>query len=231
MTPDRPAGRRRRTVDEHRAAVSALLAPLAGLPAEELPVSAEALAADPHRYADRVLARDVTSPLDLPPFRNSQMDGYAVRAADLAGASDAVPAVLRIAARIPAGVAPVPLQPGTAAPCMTGAPVPPGADAIVPIEAAIPDGFVDEDATDATVSFAAPVDPGAFVRAQGSDLAAGAVLVAAGTRLLPAHWGVLASAGVATVAVRRRPVVLLLSTGLELRGPGEELAPGQIHDA
>ncbi|PPF87130.1 molybdopterin molybdenumtransferase MoeA [Clavibacter michiganensis] len=231
MTPDRPAGRRRRTVDEHRAAVSALLAPLAGLPAEELPVSAEALAADPHRYADRVLARDVTSPLDLPPFRNSQMDGYAVRAADLAGASDAHPAALRIAPRIPAGVAPAPLAPGTAAPCMTGAPVPPGADAIVPIEAAIPDGFVDETATDATVSFSAPVDPGAFVRAQGSDLAAGAVLVAAGTRLLPSHWGVLASAGVAAVTVRRRPVVLLLSTGLELRGPGEELAPGQIHDA
>ncbi|RIJ52216.1 molybdopterin molybdenumtransferase MoeA, partial [Clavibacter phaseoli] len=85
MTPDRPADRRRRTVDEHRAAVSALLAPLADLPAEELPVSAEALAADPHRYADRVLAGDVVSPLDLPPFRNSQMDGYAVRAADLAG--------------------------------------------------------------------------------------------------------------------------------------------------
>ncbi|MDO4018082.1 molybdopterin molybdotransferase MoeA [Clavibacter michiganensis] len=231
MTPDRPAGRRRRTVDEHRAAVSALLAPLAGLPAEELPVAADAVSADPHRYADRMLARDVTSPLDLPPFRNSQMDGYAVRAADLAGASDAVPAVLRIAARIPAGVAPVPLQSGTAAPCMTGAPVPPGADAIVPIEAAIPDRFVDETATVATVAFAAPVDPGAFVRAQGSDLAAGAVLVAAGTRLLPAHWGVLASAGVATVAVRRRPVVLLLSTGLELRAPGEQLAPGQIHDA
>ncbi|OUE13789.1 molybdopterin molybdotransferase MoeA [Clavibacter michiganensis] len=231
MTPDRPAGRRRRTVDEHRAAVSALLAPLAGLPAEELPVAADAVSADPHRYADRMLARDVTSPLDLPPFRNSQMDGYAVRAADLAGASDAVPAVLRIAARIPAGVAPVPLQPGTAAPCMTGAPVPPGADAIVPIEAAIPDRFVDETATDATVAFAAPVDPGAFVRAQGSDLAAGAVLVAAGTRLLPSHWGVLASAGVAAVTVRRRPVVLLLSTGLELRAPGEQLAPGQIHDA
>ncbi|WP_316314291.1 molybdopterin molybdotransferase MoeA [Clavibacter michiganensis] len=231
MTPDRPAGRRRRTVDEHRAAVSALLAPLAGLPAEELPVAADAVSADPHRSADRVLARDVTSPLDLPPFRNSQMDGYAVRAAALAGASDAVPAVLRIAARIPAGVAPVPLQSGTAAPCMTGAPVPPGADAIVPIEAAIPDRFVDETATDATVAFAAPVDPGAFVRAQGSDPAAGVVLVAAGTRPLPSHWGVLASAGVAAVTVRRRPVVLLLSTGLELRAPGEQLAPGQIHDA
>lgn len=231
MTPDRPADRRRRTVDEHRAAVSALLAPLAGLPAEELPVAADAVSADPHRYADRVLARDITSPLDLPPFRNSQMDGYAVRAEDLAGATDARPAALGIAARIPAGVAPAPLASGTAAPCMTGAPVPPGADAIVPIEAANPDRFVDEEATDATVSFTAPVDPGAFVRAQGSDLAAGAVLVAAGTRLLPSHWGVLASAGIATVAVRRRPVVLLLSTGLELRGPGEELAPGQIHDA
>ncbi|QIS42662.1 molybdopterin molybdotransferase MoeA [Clavibacter capsici] len=231
MTPDRPADRRRRTVDEHRAAVRDLLVPLAGLPAEELDVSAEALVADPHRNAGRVLARDVVSPLDLPPFRNSQMDGYAVRAADLADATGERPAVLRIAPRIPAGVAPAPLEPGTAAPCMTGAPVPPGADAIVPIEAAIPDRFVDEDATDATVSFRAPVDPGAFVRARGSDLAAGAVLVAAGTRLLPAHLGVLASAGVARIAVRRRPVVLLLSTGLELRGPGEELAPGQIHDA
>ncbi|CAQ02571.1 molybdopterin molybdotransferase MoeA [Clavibacter sepedonicus] len=231
MTPDRPADRRRRTVDAHRAAVSALLAPLAELPAEELAVDAAALAADPHRFADRVLAHDVTSPIDLPPFRNSQMDGYAVRAADLADAGGARPAVLRIAPRIPAGVAPAPLAPGTAAPCMTGAPVPPGADAIVPIEAATPDRFVDEQAADATVSFAEPVDPGAFVRAQGSDLAAGAVLVARGTRLLPAHWGVLASAGVATVAVRRRPVVLLLSTGLELRGRGEELAPGQIHDA
>ncbi|RIJ43581.1 molybdopterin molybdenumtransferase MoeA, partial [Clavibacter lycopersici] len=106
---------------------------------------------------------------------------------------------------------------------IASAPVPPGADAIVPIEAATPDRFVDEAATDAVVSFAAPVDPGAYVRAQGSDLAAGSVLVVAGTRVLPAHWGVLASAGVATVAVRRRPVVLLLSTGLELRGPGEEL--------
>ncbi|MDA3803735.1 molybdopterin molybdotransferase MoeA [Clavibacter sp. CT19] len=231
MTPDRPADRRRRTVDEHRSAVEALLAPFAELPPEELPVSAEALSADPHRHVGRVLARDVASPLDLPPFRNSQMDGYAVRAADLAGATDARPATLRIAPRIPAGVAPEPLAPGTAAPCMTGAPVPPGADAVVPIEAATPDRFVDEGAADATVSFTAPVDPGAFVRAQGSDLAAGGVLVAAGTRLLPAHLGVLASAGVASVAVRRRPVVLLLSTGLELRGPGEELAPGQIHDA
>ncbi|WP_445442400.1 molybdopterin molybdotransferase MoeA [Clavibacter sp. km1a] len=231
MSPDRPADRRRRTVDEHRAAVSALLAPLADRGTEELLVSADALAADPHRYAERVLARDVTSPLDLPPFRNSQMDGYAVRAADLAGASEARPVALRIAPRIPAGVAPDPLAPGTAAPCMTGAPVPPGADAIVPIEAATPDRFVDEDRVDATVAFAAPVDPGAFVRAQGSDLAAGSVLVAAGTRLLPAHGGVLASAGIARVEVRRRPVVLILSTGLELRGPGEELAPGQIHDA
>ncbi|OUE28233.1 molybdopterin molybdotransferase MoeA [Clavibacter michiganensis] len=231
MTPARPADRVRRSVDEHRAAVRDLLAPLAELPAEQLPASAEALTADPHRHTGRVPARDVTSPIDLPPFRNSQMDGYAVRAADLAGASAAHPVVLPIADRIPAGVAPAPLAPGTAAPCMTGAPVPPGADAIVPIEAATPDRFVDEEAPDAVVSFAAPVDPGAFVRAQGSDLAAGSVLVAAGTRLLPADWGVLASAGIAAVAVRRRPVVLLLSTGLELRGPGEDLAPGQVHDA
>nr|WP_310889696.1 hypothetical protein [Clavibacter capsici] len=111
MTPDRPADRRRRTVDEHRAAVRDLLVPLVELPAEELDVSAEALVADPHRHAGRVLARDVVSPLDLPPFRNSQMDGYAVRAADLADATGERPAVLRIAPRIPAGVAPRPSNP------------------------------------------------------------------------------------------------------------------------
>lgn len=231
MTPDRPAGRARRRVDEHRAAVRALLAPLEQLAGEELPVDAEALTRDPHRYADRVLAHDVASPLDLPPFRNSQMDGYAVRAADLDGASAAHPVALRIAARIPAGRDAAPLAPGTAAPCMTGAPVPPGADAVVPIEAASPDRFVDESAVDAVVSFSTPVAEGAYVRERGSDLAAGRPLVTGGTRLLPAHWGVLASAGVARVAVRRRPVVLLLSTGLELRGPGDELAPGQVHDA
>ena len=231
MTPDRPAAPARRRVEEHRAAVRALLAPLADLPGEELPVDAGALTRDPHRYADRVLAHDVTSPLDLPPFRNSQMDGYAVRAADLLAASPARPVALRIAARIPAGRAAPPLAPGTAAPCMTGAPVPPGADAVVPVEAATPDRFVDEAAVDATVSFTAPVAAGAYVRERGSDLAAGRPLVARGTRLLPAHWGVIASAGVVRVAVRRRPVVLLLSTGLELRGPGEELAPGQVHDA
>ncbi|PPF68339.1 molybdopterin molybdenumtransferase MoeA [Clavibacter michiganensis] len=231
MSTDRPAGPARRRVEEHRAAVRALLAPLADLPGEELPVDAGALTADPHRYADRVLAHDVTNPLDLPPFRNSQMDGYAVRAADIRAASPARPVALRIAARIPAGRAAPPLAPGTAAPCMTGAPVPPGADAVVPVEAATPDRFVDEAAVDATVSFTAPVDAGAYVRERGSDLAAGRPLVARGTRLLPAHWGVLASAGVARVVVRRRPVVLLLSTGLELRGPGEELAPGQVHDA
>ena len=231
MSTDRPACPARRRVEEHRAAVRALLAPLADLPGEELPVDAGALTRDPHRYADRVLAHDVTNPLDLPPFRNSQMDGYAVRAADLRAASPARPVALRIAARIPAGRAAPPLAAGTAAPCMTGAPVPPGADAVGPVEAATTDRFVDEAAVDATVSFTAPVDAGAYVRERGSDLAAGRPLVARGTRLLPAHWGVLASAGVARVVVRRRPVVLLLSTGLELRGPGEELAPGQVHDA
>ncbi len=185
----------------------------------------------------RVLAADVHSPIQVPPFTNSQMDGYAVRASDIAGATADTPVRLPIgpvrAAGDPAGehVA------GTATPVMTGAAVPVGADAVVPIEIVDPPRFLsvgadDADAApDSAVAFSAPVAPRTFVREAGSDVAAGALLLPAGTRLGPAQLATLAAVGLTDAPVRPRLRVLLISTGHELRPPGEPLASGQIHDA
>jgi molybdopterin molybdotransferase len=224
-----------RTIDEHRDAVAALLAPLgAGRVTEQLPLSARRLTQDPAVYRGRTLAADVVSPVSLPSFDNSQMDGYAVRAADLAAASTGTPATLGIAERIAAGDPGTPLLPGTAAPIMTGAPIPAGADAVVPIEQADPPRFLPaampgENAP--LVSFPAPVSPGTFVRPTGSDVRAGERLLAAGSRLGPAQYGVLAGAGLTVVPVLRRIRVLLIATGHEIREPGDDLAAGQIHDS
>ncbi|PPF84500.1 molybdopterin molybdenumtransferase MoeA [Subtercola sp. Z020] len=137
----------RRPLEEHRAAVERLLAPLAENRASEtLVVSPARLAARPGDYRGRVLAADVLSPTDLPSFDNSQMDGYAVSWFDLVTASPEQPVALRVAPQIAAGEGGAPLVAGTAAPIMTGAPVPAGADAIVPIEQAVPPVFPDPDA-------------------------------------------------------------------------------------
>lgn len=216
---------------EHRQAIADLLAPFLARVAKR---------AEPLPLADaagRVLAVDVLSPIDLPPFANSQMDGYAVRSADVAAASADSPAVLRIGPTTAAGDAPGALEPGYANPVMTGAAIPAGTDAVIPIERAHPDHFqgiggdVRTPPDGAVVRFAAPVASGAFVRGTGTDVAAGALLLTAGTRLGPAQLGSLASAGLTAVAVRPRPRVLLLSTGHELRAPGEPLAGGGIYDA
>jgi len=231
-----------RSVDEHREVVRVLLAPLAArLGAEELAVSAERMSRHPRDYDGRVLAADVAAPIDLPPFDNSQMDGYAVSSDDLTDASDGQPVELRVAPHIPAGSTGRPLERGWAAPIMTGAPIPEGADAVVPIEQVDPPVFfadVDADADAAAhgavpprARFARPVASGTYRRARGSDIAAGTLLLAAGTRLGAAQWGVLAASGVATVPVRRRVRVTVLSTGHELRQPGDALGPGQIFDA
>ncbi|MET1053624.1 MAG: gephyrin-like molybdotransferase Glp [Mycetocola sp.] len=212
-----------RTVEEHQGVVRALLSPLGERPAEKAHVRspADLVTLGP----DRVLARDVFSLVDLPPFDNSQMDGYAVRSAEvLAGDT------LRVVGRIVAGHAPSPLEPGSAAPIMTGAPIPPGADAVIPIEQATPDRFLPDDG-DQVVSFSVPVAPGAYIRSTGSDLAAGALLLPAGTRLGPAQWGVLSASGVWDIPLLPRVRVLVVSTGDELRPPGEPLGPGQIHDS
>ena len=174
---------------------------------------------------NRILARDISAPVSLPPFANSQMDGYAVDSAAAGGRSEFV-----VAETIAAGYPAPPLAAGFAAPIMTGAMLPAGADAVVPIEQADPDGFRTP-APGLTVRLPASVPAGQFVRAEGSDIAAGTLALAAGTRLKPAQLGLLAALGVAEVAVRPRLRVLLLSTGDEVIAPGGALGPGQIFDA
>jgi molybdopterin molybdotransferase len=201
-----------RSVDEHRAVVAALLAPM---PAEDVPVG---------QAYGRVLAADVVAAVALPSFDNSAMDGYAVRAADLAGATVSAPVELPVAADIPAGRTDVPaLEPGTAHRIMTGAVVPPGADAIVPVEET--DGGLER------VRLSAAPVAGTHVRRTGEDVREDDVVLAAGTVLGAAQIGVAAAVGCATVPVRRRPRVLVLSTGSELVAPGTPLRPGQIYES
>jgi molybdopterin molybdotransferase len=171
-----------------------------------------------------VLAEDLISPVSLPPFDNSAMDGYAVRSVDLAGASGDRPVELPVAADIPAGSTEiVPLQPGTAHRIMTGAPVPPGADGIVPVELT--------DAGMPTVRVFAETRPGTHVRRTGEDVIEGAAVLPAGTELGPAQLGLAAAVGAAALPVRRRPQVLVLSTGSELVEAGRPLRPGQIYES
>ncbi len=209
-----------RTVDEHAAVVARLLTPLLlDRPSEEIPL-AEA--------RGRVTARDIHSAVDLPLFRNAQMDGYAVRAADVAGA----PIALEITGDIPAGhEVPVALTPGTAIRIMTGAPVPAGADAIVPVEDTELILGRDDDLRGAVVEIARPRQAGEYVRERGSDIRRGEVLVVAGTRLAARHLAALAAAGVETVTVRARLRVGILSTGAELVGSGSAAGYGKIFDS
>lgn len=220
-----------RTTDVHRDEILELLKPVAdALEAEPLEVGGTAFAARPWEHVARYLADDVVAPRALPGFDNSQMDGFAVRAADLETAAPGLPVTLPVAERIAAGDPAHPHRPGTATPIMTGAPLPPGADAVVPVERVDPPVFPTP-GTDAVTRFAASVAPGTYVRAQGSDIAAGQVLLRAGDRLTPARAGVLNGVGLTEVDVRRRLRVLLVPTGHEIRDPGEELAPGRIHDS
>ncbi len=213
----------RRTVAEHQAAVAGLLRWSSGYDstqAEDLTL-AEAFG--------RTLAEDVRAPVSLPPFDNSQMDGYAVHAEDLDGSGDLV-----VVDAIPAGSVPSLLEAGTAAPIMTGAMLPPGAVAVVPIERADPPQFhstADRARGEVTVRLPRDIGTGQFVRRSGSDIGAGTVALRAGTVLGPAQLGLLAACGVGRVGVRPRFRVLLLSTGDEVAEPGAPLAPGTIYDA
>ncbi|MGH2675489.1 MAG: molybdopterin molybdotransferase MoeA [Actinomycetota bacterium] len=171
-----------------------------------------------------VAADDVAAPIDLPPFASSSMDGFAVRAADVAGAAPGRPAALRLAGEVRMGSGPeVAVGTGEAVAVPTGGVVPEGADAIVPVE---------QTETEAgRVLVRAPMPRGRHVRTAGEDARAGDVLVPGGKRLLAADLGLLASAGVASVAVHPRARVGILSTGDELVEPGRPLGPGRIPDA
>lgn len=172
-----------------------------------------------------VLAEPVVASEPVPPFANTAMDGYALRAADTEGATAAAPVRLTVVADLPAGHAPtVPVGPGEAVRIMTGAPIPDGADAIVMVERTERDG-------DDGVLVGHTATVGDHVRPAGGDVAAGDRVFGPGTVLGPAHLGVVASLGPADVAASPRARVGVLSTGDELReGPGE-LAPGQIRDS
>jgi molybdopterin molybdotransferase len=170
-----------------------------------------------------VTTRDVIAGEAVPPFANTAMDGYAVRAADTAGAGPEAPVRLTVAGELPAGRAPTqPVGEGEAIRIMTGAPMPDGADSVVMVE------YTERDGDAVRVLRAAR--PGDHVRAAGGDLAAGDLVFPAGTVLGPAHVGVLASLGVHDVDVVRRARVGVLSTGDELVERGE-LSPGQIRDS
>ena len=183
----------------------------------------------------QVLAEDVVAEFDIPPLDNTAMDGYAVRAADTKGASGASPVRLQIIGELAAGhLFEGRVTPGAAVRIMTGAPVPAGADAIVPFEE------TDEAATHRFGAFAKSASdvgilkearPGANVRSAAEDVARGDAVLPAGTALGPAQIGMLASLGRATVRVYRRPVVAILSTGDELLEPGQPFAPGKIYDS
>lgn len=167
----------------------------------------------------RVLAGDVEAVAPMPAFDNSAMDGFAVRADDVV-----VDAALPVAARIFAGdTDPAPLALGTVAAIMTGAPVPAGADAVVPVE--------QSHEFDGRVEFSTVPDVGAFVRRTAADVAAGALVVPAGTTLSPRHLAALAATGTARVEVFRRPRVAVISTGSELVTPGTPLAFGQVYES
>ena len=180
----------------------------------------------------RVLAEDLIAAIDLPPFANSSMDGFALRAADLLGACADAPVQLEVVMDIPAGAAPEGrLGTGQAARIMTGAPLPAGADAIVPVEQTDADWTSEENSTMARqVAVMTQVAPGDYVRPVGENVRSGQEVLAAGTQLRPQHLGMLAALGQAQVPLRRRPRVAIVSSGDELVEVHEQLAPGQIHD-
>lgn len=201
-----------RSVEEHRRVVAGLINPR---PPVSLPL-ADALGL--------VLADDVVAPLSLPGFDNSAMDGYAVLATDVAAAGEDTPVRLPVAEDIPAGRTDIPtLAAGTAHRIMTGAPLPAGATAVVPVEAT--DGATD------TVTIRSAPREGQHIRRAGEDVTAGTTVLRAGQVVTPAALGLAAALGLGELTVVPRQRVLVVSTGTELVGPGVPLQPGQIYES
>ncbi len=208
MNPDKPL----KNVDQHLADILSTIEPIAPLDLQLL---------DAHGC---MLAEAVVSEVDLPPFDNSSMDGYAVRVADVANASEASPAKLPVVGDIAAGSqAAYTVQPGLTVRIMTGAPVPTGADAVVPLEWT--DGGL------AGVAITKAATAGANIRRRGEDVKVGDLVLDVGTRLGPGQLGLLAAVGRDRVKVRPRPRVVILSTGTELVEPGTPTSSGQIHES
>jgi molybdopterin molybdotransferase len=215
------------------AAREAILAAIPGPTDEEIIPVEQALG--------RVLARDVTAMVTLPPWDNSAMDGYAIHAADASAASEEAPVQVAVTGEVPAGGAPDrPVEVGRAIRIATGAPIPPGADAVVPVEQTTPldaagtAGARGRDALGplpAAILVHVAVQVGAHVRRRGGDLSEGETILTSGGALTPAAIALASGAGVATVHVRRQPRVAVLATGNEVRPAGEELGPAGIPDA
>jgi molybdopterin molybdotransferase len=197
-------------------ALEIILRPIQQLSGERIPIA---------QAYGRVLASDVHASHDLPPFNNSGMDGFAISGADLS----APPITLQVVGDVPAGYAyPGSLQPGQAIRIMTGAPVPDGADTVVPVELTDADSGIS--ALPPQVTIQQQVAPNANIRQQGEDVQAGDLILAAGHKLRAADLGILAGLGNSTVEVVRQPRVAVLSTGDELLTPDDTLAPGKIRD-
>jgi len=228
--PRAPRLSRLLSVDEARDKV---LAAIPGpLPSESVPVGAGLW---------RVLAELVVAATSLPPWDNSAMDGYAIHSADTAEASEELPTRLRVVGEVRAGAAPdAAVEPGTAVRIATGAPLPPGADAVVPVEQTTPvdaEGRPGDRGRDAAGPLPAAVlvhltvAPGGSVRPAASDLSAGSVVLPAGAALTPSTIALAAGAGAPALRVHRRPRVAVLATGDEVRAAGEPLGPAGIPDA
>ena len=200
------------SIDAHRADILDTIRPL---PPTQLGIT---------EAEGSVLAEDITAGRPLPPFDNSAMDGYALIAADTAGAAKDAPVMLRVTGEVAAGdTGAYAVAPGTCLRITTGAKLPGGADAVVPVEET--DGGI------AQVAIRLAVEPGHAVRYSGGDAREGDVLLARGTRLGPMQIAVLASSGRARAEVFPRPRVAVFSTGDELTEPGQPLAPGKIWDS
>jgi molybdopterin molybdotransferase len=204
-------------------AISQILEQFERLPAEILPLP-ESLG--------RVLAADLISDIQLPPFDNSAMDGFAIRAVDSLGASTETPKSLNIVMDIPAGVFPEQrLQQGQAARIMTGAPIPDGADAVIPVEDTNAD-FSDPDSPmPECVALHKTVEKGAAIRFAGENIRVGQTIFPAGTIIRPAEMGMLASLGHSNVALVRKPKVVIIGSGDELVDIDQALEPGKIRDS
>ena len=203
---------------EYEEALARVLAAVPGPRSEHVPLS---------EAAGRVLAEQVRSPIDLPVFDNSSMDGYGLRAADVVSARPDAPVHLRLAGRIAASeVFTGQVTTGTCVRLFTGSPLPPGADAVVmQEETRIESGAPGE------VLILSPAGPGENVRSRGGDVKRGSTLGDVGEFLTPGRLGLLAATGLADVSVGRQPAVGLLATGAELQEPGQPLAPGRIYES